>query len=157
MAANEENPKPIEADDDVSLFTRFISKLSWNSIYLQEEKEMATITVHVKTPKEKKSISVGDKSSVKDVSKNSSNGVYILSVHLSFSRIFHWPLSLINYVNILCLTCHNIHCHFSSKPKYHPNLTTHPWISFAWYSPAKSWKITRLWKRITSRMAWLFI
>jgi len=47
MAANEENPKPIEADDD-------------------EEKEMATITVHVKTPKEKKSISVGDKSSVKD-------------------------------------------------------------------------------------------
>eukprot|EP00093_Oithona_nana_P006247 06247.XXX_107602_105077_1 [CDS] Oithona nana genome sequencing. len=47
MAANEENPKPIEADND-------------------EEKEMATITVHVKTPKEKKSISVGDKSSVKD-------------------------------------------------------------------------------------------
>jgi len=47
MAANEEIPKPIEADDD-------------------EEKEMATITVHVKTPKEKKSISVGDKSSVKD-------------------------------------------------------------------------------------------
>ena len=69
MAANEEIPKPIEADDDVSLFARFISKLSWNSIYLQEEKEMATITVHVKTPKEKKSISVGDKSSVKDVSK----------------------------------------------------------------------------------------
>ena len=70
MAANEENPKPIEADDDVSLFARFISKLYWDSIYLQEEKEMATITVHVKTPKEKKSISVGDKSSVKDVSKN---------------------------------------------------------------------------------------
>merc|ERR1712213_255932 len=47
MATNDENNKPIEADEE-------------------EEKEMATITVHVKTPKDKKSISVGDKSSVKD-------------------------------------------------------------------------------------------
>ena len=29
MAANEENPKPIEADNDVSLRAKFISKLTY--------------------------------------------------------------------------------------------------------------------------------
>ena len=106
---------------------------------MQEEKEMATITVHVKTPKEKKSISVGDKSSVKDVSKNSRQTLFTFSQRpentFHFDEFFvfvTFDLCQLLYVNTVCLTCHNIHNdHCSSKPKSHPSLTTHPWNSFA--------------------------
>ena len=82
MSASEESKESNEpkamATDEVEevrihlkvLQTNWTFFLLIHHLFAFQEKSMTMISVHVKTPKDKKTISIGDKANVKDVSSD---------------------------------------------------------------------------------------